>query len=65
MRQAIANPDEDMILAIIDGKKHDMPKTAGEMRHIMEFFAKNLALRNLAMEAMPDVILISEGKSMK
>ncbi|KAJ3190428.1 hypothetical protein HDU85_000724 [Gaertneriomyces sp. JEL0708] len=39
----------------IRDKGHSMPSSAVEMRYIMEFFGKNLKLRNVALESMSDV----------
>ncbi|KAJ3216460.1 hypothetical protein HDU67_009415 [Dinochytrium kinnereticum] len=65
LKQSMGNEKDDLSLLVIDGKGHSMPKSEKEMRGIMEFLAKNLAIRNLALEAMPDVYELSKGKDGK
>ncbi|KAJ3417519.1 25S rRNA (adenine645-N1)-methyltransferase [Chytridiales sp. JEL 0842] len=59
LKQVMPNWKEDLQIALVDGKGHDMPKTQAEMRAIMQFFGSNLSLRNLKLEAMSDVVELS------
>ncbi|KAJ3087573.1 hypothetical protein HK102_010744, partial [Quaeritorhiza haematococci] len=48
-------------LLVVPGKGHAMPRTEFEMRAIMTFFGKHLALRNMALESMADVTALQSS----
>ncbi|KAJ1341208.1 hypothetical protein BSLG_004213 [Batrachochytrium salamandrivorans] len=58
MRRYVVN-DDQLEVSLVAGKGHSMPQSQEEMRIIIAFLANRLWLRNLALEAMSDVVEIT------
>ncbi|KAJ8325471.1 hypothetical protein BDV3_001274 [Batrachochytrium dendrobatidis] len=54
--------EDQLQVGVIAGKGHTMPQSQEEMRIIMGWFARVLWLRNLALEALPDIVDITNMK---